>query len=81
MGAADQFHVGFGAFRSAGEADLCGVKMAIWDFPSSDARAMGRYGVTVNSVAPGAATRMMDTVPADRSAEGSGQASSEAARD
>ncbi|KAA0237620.1 SDR family oxidoreductase, partial [bacterium] len=28
--------------------------------------ALGRYGVTANSIAPGAATRMTDTVPDER---------------
>lgn len=74
------FTSGSGLFGAPGQPNYAAAKMGIWGFTLSCARALGRYGVTANSIAPGAATRMTDTVPAVRSAQGSGRVSSEAAR-
>jgi len=40
--------------------------MGIVGFTYSCANALGKYGVTANVVSPGAATRMTDSVPAER---------------
>jgi NAD(P)-dependent dehydrogenase (short-subunit alcohol dehydrogenase family) len=40
--------------------------MGIVGLTWSSARALGKYGVTVNAISPGAATRMTDSVPSGR---------------
>ncbi len=60
------FTSGSGLFGAPGQPNYAAAKMGIWGFTLSCARALGRYGVTANSIAPGAATRMTDTVPTDR---------------
>ena len=40
--------------------------MGIVGLTWSSARALGKYGVTVNAISPGAATRMTGTVPTER---------------
>lgn len=60
------FTSGSGLFGAPGQPNYAAAKMGIWGFTLSCARALGRYGVTANSIAPGAATRMTDTVPSDR---------------
>jgi hypothetical protein len=45
--------------------------MGIWGFTLSCANALlGKYGVTANSIGPGAATRMTATVPGERRPSG-----------
>jgi len=60
------FTSGSGLFGAPGQPNYAAAKMGIWGFTLSCARALGRYGVTANSIGPGAATRMTDTVPQDR---------------
>ncbi len=74
------FTSGSGLFGAPGQPNYAAAKMGIWGFTLSCARALGRYGVTANSIAPGAATRMTDTVPAERSAQGAGRVVSGAAK-
>jgi NAD(P)-dependent dehydrogenase (short-subunit alcohol dehydrogenase family) len=40
--------------------------MGIVGLTYSSAHSLARYGVTVNAISPGAATRMTDSVPTDR---------------
>ncbi|PFG75136.1 SDR family NAD(P)-dependent oxidoreductase [Tepidiforma thermophila] len=74
------FTSGSGLFGAPGQPNYAAAKMGIWGFTLSCARALGRYGVTANSIAPGAATRMTDTVPAERSAAGPNRVTSDAAK-
>jgi len=60
------FTSGSGLFGAPGQPNYAAAKMGIWGFTLSCARALGRYGVTANSIGPGAATRMTDTVPDER---------------
>lgn len=60
------FTSGSGLFGAPGQPNYAAAKMGIWGFTLSCARALGRYGVTANSIGPGAATRMTATVPEER---------------
>ncbi len=60
------FTSGSGLFGAPGQPNYAAAKMGIWGFTLSCARALGRYGVTANSIAPGAATRMTATIPGER---------------
>ena len=51
---------------NAGQANYGAAKAGVTGFTKSCALALGRYGITVNAVAPGAATRMTATIPANR---------------
>ena len=62
------FTSGSGLFGAPGQPNYAAAKMGIWGFTLSCARALARYGVTSNSIGPGAATRMTDTVPDQRRA-------------
>src|SRR5688572_11463577 len=64
------FTSGSGLFGAPGQPNYAAAKMGIWGFTLSCARALGRYGVTANSIAPGASTRMTDTVPTERAQGG-----------
>jgi NAD(P)-dependent dehydrogenase (short-subunit alcohol dehydrogenase family) len=44
--------------------------MGIVGLTYSSARALAKYGVTVNAISPGAATRMTDSVPTERRRSG-----------
>ncbi|HET7736967.1 MAG TPA: SDR family NAD(P)-dependent oxidoreductase [Tepidiformaceae bacterium] len=68
------FTSGSGLFGAPGQPNYAAAKAGIWGFTMSCARALGRYGVTANSIGPGAATRMTDTVPQDRGGANIGQA-------
>ncbi len=72
------FTSGSGLFGAPGQPNYAAAKMGIWGFTLSCARALGRYGVTANSIAPGAATRMTDTVPTARAAGGATRVTSDA---
>ena len=54
------------ALGAAGQPNYAAAKMGIVGLTWSSARALGKYGVTVNAISPGAATRMTDSVPTDR---------------
>jgi len=73
------FTSGSGLFGAPGQPNYAAAKMGIWGFTLSCARALGRYGVTANSIGPGAATRMTDTVPTERAQGGSTRTTADAA--
>ena len=60
------FTSGSGLFGAPGQPNYAAAKMGIWALTLSCARSLGRYGVTANSIGPGAATRMTATVPSER---------------
>ena len=55
-----------GLHGAPGQPNYAPAKMGIVGLTWSSARALGKYGVTVNAISPGAATRMTDSVPTDR---------------
>jgi NAD(P)-dependent dehydrogenase (short-subunit alcohol dehydrogenase family) len=52
-----------GLYGNSGQANYGAAKDGIAGFTRVVARDMGRYGVTANSVAPSASTRMITSVP------------------
>ncbi len=52
-----------GLYGNSGQANYGAAKDGIAGFTRVVARDMGRYGVTSNSISPGAATRMTQSVP------------------
>ena len=54
---------GSGLTGNTGQANYGAAKAGIAGFTRVVARDLGRYGITVNCIAPGAATRMTSTVP------------------
>jgi NAD(P)-dependent dehydrogenase (short-subunit alcohol dehydrogenase family) len=59
-----------GLFGGPGQPNYAAVKMGIVGFTFSCANALARYGATANTIAPGAATRMVFGIPeAQRSRE------------
>ena len=73
-----------GLYGNSGQANYGAAKDGIAGFTRVVARDMGRYGVTSNSISPGAATRMTQSVPDEaralRAARGIGGASLETPR-
>ena len=55
-----------GLHGSPGQPNYAAAKMGIVGLTYSSANALAKYGVTVNAISPGAATRMTATVPQDR---------------
>src|SRR5215467_12233307 len=55
-----------GLHGAPGQPNYAAAKMGIVGLTYSCANALGKYGVTVNAISPGAATRMTDSVPAER---------------
>ena len=55
-----------GLHGAPGQPNYAAAKMGIVGLTWSCANALGKYGVTVNAISPGAATRMTDSIPADR---------------
>src|SRR5205823_4469747 len=55
-----------GLHGAPGQPNYAAAKMGIVGLTYSSANALARYGVTVNAISPGAATRMTASVPADR---------------
>lgn len=51
---------------SPGQPNYAAAKMGIIGLTASVANALGRYGVTANAIAPGAATRLTATIPQDK---------------
>ncbi|WP_433622150.1 SDR family NAD(P)-dependent oxidoreductase [Nocardia sp. CA-120079] len=49
-----------------GQPNYSAAKLGIVSLTWSTAQALAKYGVTANAISPAAATRMTDTVPADR---------------
>lgn len=60
------FTSGSGLHGAPGQPNYAAAKMGIVGFTYSCANALGRYGVTANAIAPGAATRMTASVPLER---------------
>jgi NAD(P)-dependent dehydrogenase (short-subunit alcohol dehydrogenase family) len=60
------FTSGSGLHGAPGQPNYAAAKMGIVGFTYSCANALGRYGVTANAIAPGAATRMTESVPDER---------------
>jgi len=55
-----------GLHGAPGQPNYAAAKMGIVGLTYSCARALARYGVTVNAISPGAATRMTDSMPDER---------------
>ncbi len=62
-----------GLHGAPGQPNYAAAKMGIVGLTYSSARALAKYGVTVNAVSPGAATRMTQTIPTERQRSGSGR--------
>jgi NAD(P)-dependent dehydrogenase (short-subunit alcohol dehydrogenase family) len=59
-----------GLHGAPGQPNYAAAKMGIVGLTYSSARALAKYGVTVNAVSPGAATRMTQTIPSERQRSG-----------
>jgi NAD(P)-dependent dehydrogenase (short-subunit alcohol dehydrogenase family) len=57
------FTSGSGIYGAPGQPNYAAAKLGIVGFTYSCANALGPYGVTSNAIAPGAATRMTETIP------------------
>jgi NAD(P)-dependent dehydrogenase (short-subunit alcohol dehydrogenase family) len=55
-----------GLHGAPGQPNYAAAKMGIVGLTYSSAHALAKYGVTVNAISPGAATRMTESVPEDR---------------
>ena len=55
-----------GLYGNPGQPNYSAAKMGIVGFTLSCANALSRYGVACNAISPGAQTRMIDDIPADR---------------
>ena len=55
-----------GLHGAPGQPNYAAAKMGIVGLTYSSAHALAKYGVTVNAISPGAATRMTDSIPAVR---------------
>ena len=55
-----------GLHGAPGQPNYAAAKMGIVGLTYSSANSLAKYGVTVNAISPGAATRMTDSVPTDR---------------
>lgn len=55
-----------GLHGAPGQPNYAAAKMGIVGLTYSCANSLGQYGVTVNAISPGAATRMTDSVPTQR---------------
>jgi NAD(P)-dependent dehydrogenase (short-subunit alcohol dehydrogenase family) len=60
------FTSGSGLHGAPGQPNYAAAKMGIVGLTYSCANALGRYGVTANAIAPGAATRMTESIPEER---------------
>jgi len=56
-----------GLYGSPGQPNYAAAKLGIVGLTYSLANSLGRYGVTANAIAPAAATRLVATIPSDRS--------------
>jgi NAD(P)-dependent dehydrogenase (short-subunit alcohol dehydrogenase family) len=55
-----------GLHGAPGQPNYAAAKMGIVGLTYSSANALAKYGVTVNAISPGAATRMTESVPEER---------------
>ena len=60
------FSSGSGLHGAPGQPNYAAAKLGIVGFTYSCANALGPYGVTANAIAPGAATRMTESIPEGR---------------
>src|SRR5262249_51321678 len=60
------FTSGAGTYGAPGQPNYAAAKLGIVGFTYSCANALARYGVTANSISPGAMTRMIGTIPTQR---------------
>jgi NAD(P)-dependent dehydrogenase (short-subunit alcohol dehydrogenase family) len=67
------------ALGSPGQPNYAAAKAGILGLTYSCATSLQKYGITVNAIMPGAATRMTDSIPAGRMPGVSGLAASESA--
>jgi NAD(P)-dependent dehydrogenase (short-subunit alcohol dehydrogenase family) len=64
------FSSGSGLHGAPGQPNYAAAKLGIVGLTYSLANGLARYGVTANAIAPGASTRMTDSIPAERRREG-----------
>jgi NAD(P)-dependent dehydrogenase (short-subunit alcohol dehydrogenase family) len=64
------FSSGSGLHGAPGQPNYAAAKLGIVGLTYSLANGLARYGVTANAIAPGASTRMTDSIPTDRRREG-----------
>lgn len=55
-----------GLYGAPGQPNYAAAKMGIVGLTYSCANALGKYGVTANAISPGAATRMIASIPTER---------------
>lgn len=60
------FTSGSGLFGAPGQPNYSAAKMGIVGLTFSCAKALAKYGVTSNAIAPGASTRMVGSIPSAR---------------
>jgi NAD(P)-dependent dehydrogenase (short-subunit alcohol dehydrogenase family) len=60
-----------GLHGAPGQPNYAAAKMGIVGLTYSSANALAKYGVTVNAISPGAATRMTSSIPMERRRTGS----------
>jgi 3-oxoacyl-[acyl-carrier protein] reductase len=58
-----------GLHGNPGQSNYATAKAGIIGFTKTAARELARFGITVNAISPNAATRMVESIPADRRAE------------
>lgn len=58
-----------GLHGNPGQSNYATAKAGIIGFTRTAARELARFGITVNAISPNAATRMVESIPADRRAE------------
>jgi NAD(P)-dependent dehydrogenase (short-subunit alcohol dehydrogenase family) len=66
-----------GLHGAPGQPNYAAAKMGIVGLTYSAAHSLAKYGVTVNAISPGAATRMTDSVPTDRRRAGTAAAAAD----
>jgi NAD(P)-dependent dehydrogenase (short-subunit alcohol dehydrogenase family) len=66
-----------GLHGAPGQPNYAAAKMGIVGLTYSAAHSLAKYGVTVNAISPGAATRMTDSVPSDRRRAGTAAAAAD----
>lgn len=54
---------------NTGQSNYATAKAGIIGFTKTTAKELARFGITVNAISPNAATRMVESIPADKRAE------------